>query len=118
MCVTKNVMVQQTLGWFGAYRKTISVPWLGRDYWHGGRADNSKRQKKKQKKKKNNTKYFNCKAFESWEIYDWWRQPTKFAIAAILNFVSTSNFISIHSQSIYKLSMIRFMHKVHFDVVF
>ena len=41
-----------------------------------------------------------------------------FAIAAILNFVSTSNFISIHSPTIYKLSMIRFVHKVHFDVDF
>ena len=39
-------------------------------------------------------------------------------IAAILNFVSTSNFISVHSQSLYKLSMIRFVHKVHFDVDF
>ena len=36
--VTKNVMVQQTLGWFGAYpEKTISVSYFGRDYWHGGR---------------------------------------------------------------------------------
>ena len=39
-------------------------------------------------------------------------------IAAILNFVSTSNFISVHSQSLYKLSMIRFVHEVHFDVDF
>ena len=39
-------------------------------------------------------------------------------IAAILNLISTSNFISIHSQSLYKLSMIRFVHKVHFDVAF
>ena len=51
------------------------------------------------------------------ESRDSWRQPTKFVIA-ILNFVSTSNFISIHSQSLYKLSMIRFVHKVHFDVDF
>ena len=42
----------------------------------------------------------------------------EFEIAAILNFVSTSNFISIHCPSIYKLSMIRFVHKVHFDVGF
>ena len=42
----------------------------------------------------------------------------KFAITAILNFVSTSNFIFIHSLSIYKLSMIRFVHKVYFDVDF
>ena len=40
----------------------------------------------------------------------------KIAIAYILNFVSTSNFIPIYSPSIYKLSMIRFVHKVHFDV--
>ena len=33
-------------------------------------------------------------------------------------FVSTSNFISIHSPSIYKLSMIRLVHKVPFDVDF
>ena len=39
-------------------------------------------------------------------------------IAAIFNFVSTSNFISVHSQSLYKPSMIRFAHKVHFDVDF
>ena len=32
---------------------------------------------------------------------------------------ATSNFISIYySLSLYKLSMIRFMHKVHFDVDF
>ena len=50
--------------------------------------------------------------------HETWRQPTKFAIAAILNFVSTSNFIFIHCPSIYKLSMIRFRHKVHFGVDF
>ena len=42
----------------------------------------------------------------------------KIAIAAIFNFVSTSNFISIRSPSIYKLSMVRFVHKVHFDADF
>ena len=52
------------------------------------------------------------------ESRDLWCQPTKFAIAAILKFVSSSNFISIHSPFIYKLSMLRFMHKVHFDVDF
>ena len=46
---------------------------------------------------------FQLQGVESWDL---WRQHTKFAIAAILNF------ISIHSPSIYKLSMIRF---VHFD---
>ena len=55
MCVTTNVLVQQTLGWFGAYpEKTISVPWLGRDYWHVGRADNSN-------KTANNAKYSKCR---------------------------------------------------------
>ena len=38
-------------------------------------------------------------------------------IVAILNFVSTSNFISIRSLSIYKLSMIPFVHKVFFFCV-
>ena len=52
------------------------------------------------------------------ESRDLWRQPTKFAIAAILNFVFTSMFISIHSPSIYKLSMILFVHKVDFNVDF
>ena len=33
-------------------------------------------------------------------------------------FISTSNFISAHSPSIYKLSMIRFVHKVHLDIDF
>ena len=45
-------------------------------------------------------------------------QSTKFVIAAILSFVSTSNFISIHTPSVYKLSMIRFVHKVHFNIDF
>ena len=62
----------------------------------------------------NNVKYSICKGMN----HETWCQPTKFAITAILNFVSTSNFISIHSPSIYKLSMIRLMHKVHFDVDF
>ena len=33
-------------------------------------------------------------------------------------FCLTSNFISVRSPSVYKLSMIRFVHKVHFDVDF
>ena len=33
-------------------------------------------------------------------------------------FFSTSNFISTHCPSIYKLSMIRFVHKVHLNVDF
>ena len=52
------------------------------------------------------------------KVFEHWSQPTKFAIAAILKFVFTSNFISIRSLSIYKLSMIRLVHKVHFDVDF
>ena len=108
MCVTKTVMVQQTLGWFGAYlEKTKSVLWLGRGYWHGSSADNSI-------KTANNAKYSSCRGLN----HETRRQPTKFAIAAILNFVSTSNFISIHSPSIYKLSMIRLVHKAHLDVDF
>ena len=43
------------------------------------------------------------------ESRDLWRQPTKFAIAAIMNFVFTSNFISIRFLSVYKLSMICFV---------
>ena len=79
--------------------KNISVPWFGRDYWHGGRADNSIKQP----------------ITPSTPIARGWitrllRQPIKFAIATILNFVSTSNFISIHSPSTYKLSMIPFVH--------
>ena len=35
-----------------------------------------------------------------------------------LEFCLTSNFISSRSPSIYKLSMICFVHKVHFDVDF
>ena len=63
MCVTKNVMVEQTLGWFVAYpEKTISVPWFGRDFRHGGRADNNN-------KTVNNAKYSNCKGLNH-ETYD------------------------------------------------
>ena len=60
-------------------------------------------------------KYSNCKRLNH-KTYDVSLQ--NFVIAAILNFVSTLNFISIHSPSVYKLSMIRFLHKVHFDVDF
>ena len=42
--------------------KTISVPWFGRHYWHGGRADNSN-------KTANNAKYSNCKGLNH-ETYD------------------------------------------------
>ena len=65
--------------------------------------------------KANDANYSNCKGLNH-ETYDVSLQ--NLAIAAILNFVSTSNFISIHSPSVYKLSLIRFVHKVHFDVDF
>ena len=65
-------------------RKTISVPWFGRNYLYGGRAENSNKQPKTP-----------SNPIAKVESRDLWRQPTKFAIAAILNFVSTSNFISI-----------------------
>ena len=42
----------------------------------------------------------------------------KIEILTILYFISASNFISIRSPSIYKLRLIRFVHKVHFDVDF
>ena len=42
--------------------KTMSVPWFGRDYWHGGRADNSN-------KTATNAKYSNCKGLNH-ETYD------------------------------------------------
>ena len=91
----------------GIFSLWISVPWFGRGYWHIDRTDNSN-------KTANNTKGSNCKRLN----HETWRQPTKFEIGAILNFVSTSNFISIYFPSIYKLSMIRLVHKVHFEVDF
>ena len=97
-----NAWVVQCLSW-----KTISVRWFGRDYWHGGSADNSIKQPITP----------SILITRGW-ITRLWHQHTKFAIAIILNFVSTLNFISIHSPSTYKLSMIRFVHKVHFDVDF
>ena len=42
--------------------KTISVPSFGRDYWHGGRADNSN-------ETANNAKYSSCKGLNH-ETYD------------------------------------------------
>ena len=74
-----------------------------------------KKKKKKKKKTNNNAKYSNYKGLNH-NTYDVSLQS--FAIAAILNFVSTSNFISIPSPPVYKLSMIRFVHKVYFDVDF
>ena len=44
--------------------------------------------------------------------------PYKICDSGHFEFFSTSNFISIHSPSVYKLSMILFMHKVHFDEEF
>ena len=52
-----NAWVVRCLSW-----KTISVPWFGRDYWHGGRADNSN-------KRANNAKYSNCKGLNH-ETFD------------------------------------------------
>ena len=77
MFVTKNVMVQQTLGWFGAYPEkqlafrdlaetvdTAVVPIIAT--------------------KQSITPSIPIAGVESRDL---WRQPTKFAIAAILNFV-------------------------------
>ena len=97
-----NPWVVHCLSW-----KTIGILWFGRDYWHSGRAVNSITQ----------PIMASIPIARGW-ITRLWCQPTKFAIPAILNFVSTLNFISIHSPSTYKLSMIRFVHKVHFDVDF
>ena len=43
--------------------KSISIPWFGRDYWHGSHADNSN-------KTANNTKYSNWKGLnhETYEV--------------------------------------------------
>ena len=98
-----NAWVVRCLSW-----KTISVPWSGRDYWHGGGADNSN-------KTGNNTKYSNGRELNH-ETHDVSLQNLWSPPFWILS--PTSNFISIHSQSLYKLSMIRFVHKVHFDVHF
>ena len=43
---------------------------------------------------------------------------TKFAAAAIFNFIPTSKFISIHSPFIYKVSKIRFVHDLCFRAFF
>ena len=55
-----NAWVVRCFSW-----KTISVPWLGIDYWHDGRADNSN-------KTANNAKYSNCKGLMTsvYEICD------------------------------------------------
>ena len=89
-------MVEQRLGGSMLIQKNNKRSLFSRGYWHGNRADNSN-------KTANNAKYSNCK----WLNHETWIQPTKFATEAIFNFVSTSNFISIHFSSIYKLSMIR-----------
>ena len=63
MCVTKNVMVQQTLGWFGAYpEKQKVLRDLAETIDTGGRADNSN-------KTANNAKYSSCKGLNH-ETYD------------------------------------------------
>ena len=53
----RNAWVVRCLSW-----KTISNPWFGRDYWHGGRADNSN-------STATNAKYSNCKGVNH-ETYD------------------------------------------------
>ena len=62
MFVTKNVMVQQTLGWFGAYPENNKRCGFGRDNLHGGRADKSN-------KTAYNAKYSSCKEMNH-ETYD------------------------------------------------
>ena len=97
MCVTEkcdgptNAWVVRCLSW-----KTISGPWFGRDYGHGGCAHNSN-------KTANNAKYSNCKGLNH-ETYD-----------ISLQSLQSPPFWNL---SIYKLSMIRFVHKVHSDVDF
>ena len=56
--VTSDVCDQKCDGPTNAWVswKTISVPWVGRDYWHGGRANYSN-------KPANHAKYSNCKSW-------------------------------------------------------
>ena len=96
--VTKKVTVQQTLGDSVLILKNNKLSIIWRDYWHDGRADYSN-------KITNNAKNSSYKGLKH-NTYDVSLQS--FAIAAILNFVTTSNFISIPSPPVYKLSMIRF----------
>ena len=67
----------------------------------------------KNNKAPNYTEYSNCKT--KYETNDF---TCKISIAAIFNFIPTSNFISIHSPSIYKLSKIRCVHELCFRVIF
>ena len=87
--------------------KKISVPWFGRDYWHGGHAEKSN-------KTSNNAKYSSCKGLIH-ETYDVSLQNLRSLPFWILSHLE---FYFYPSPSIYKLSMIRFVHKVHFDVDF
>ena len=75
--------------------------------WHGGRTDNCN-------KTANNAKYSNCKGLNH-ETYDVSLQNFD---RRHFNFCLTSNFISFRFPSIYKLSMICFVDKVHIDVDF
>ena len=108
MCVTKNVTVQQTLGWFGAYPEkqhalrdltetvdTVSLPIIA-------------------------TKQPIMPSIPIERGWITWLMTLAYKICdrGHFEFFATSNFISIHSPSVYKLNMIRFMHKVHFDVEF
>ena len=82
MCVTKNVLVQQTLGLFGAYPEKQTT---FRDL--AETTDTAAVTKVATKQPK--TPSIPIARVESRDL---WRQPTKFATVAILNFVSTSNF--------------------------
>ena len=108
MCVTNIVMVQQTLGWFGAYpgkqyafrefAETIdiaAVPIIA-------------------------TKQLITPSIAI--ARDWIMRLLTSAYNIChrdhFEFCLHFDFFSIHSPSIYKLSMIRFVHKAHFDVDF
>ena len=108
MCVTKLWWSNKRLGGSVLILKNNkrSVIWQRLLTW--GCADNSN-------KTANNAKYSNCKGLnhETYDISLLNLQPLRFWF-----FFSTSNFISIHSPSVYKLSMIRLVQKVYFDVDF
>ena len=77
MCVTKNVMVQQTVGWFGAYpEKQQAFRDLAETIGTAAVSIIATKQPI--------TPSIPIAEVESRDL---WRQPTKFAIAAILNFL-------------------------------
>ena len=98
----------QTNAWVVRWSwKTISAPWFGGDYWRGGRADSSN-------KTANTAKYSNCKGLNH-ETYD---VSLQICDRGHFEFCLHFEFYFYHSPSIYKLRMIRFVHKVHSDVDF